>query len=537
MDAANASLAGALAVSFTVLRFVMLLLVAVFLLSGFFTVGPDEVAVRTRFGKIVSGPEGEVLTAEGGPYFRWPAPIGEVYRIPTITLSLKINESFVFRAAKNSGLPLNEIDQGERLSPEYDGSLLTADKSIVHARYEVQYKVLPEDAAKFIRHVASVADLDTATNDRTLIFKEADLLVRNAVEQAIVEDVAATPLDRFLRGGRSQQVQDAPLEDAPEPQPGAADEDTPSEGTVDGDRPADPADAAAQPEPREPQTGQETTPPELGEVERRNSEAQEVPDAGATPAPEQEDQIKLRAQEVLDELGSGITLVTVARTEQAVVSGVRGSMTLVQTESAVAQRELDAARTFRNDMLGGTAGPAYPAVLAVIDVYEEAYRLRDSNPQVFEHAQQSLRATFMGEPLGPVLVGLADAMPEGSTQGDRLRSLARTYPNSTISGSAGTVVRSASSRASSYLAALESDAESFERLLATYRDKPQLVKRSLLSNALREIFSNPDIETTFIPPGGQLRLQIGRDLQAAREEEQRAREERTERAARRVPQP
>ena len=146
-------------------------------------------------------------------------------------------------------------------------------------------------------------------------------------------------------------------------------------------------------------------------------------------------------------------------------------------------------------------------------------------------------ATLLYQPLGPVLVGLADAMPEGSTQGDRLRSLARTYPNSTISGSAGTVVRSASSRASSYLAALESDAESFERLLATYRDKPQLVKRSLLSNALREIFSNPDIETTFIPPGGQLRLQIGRDLQAAREEEQRAREERTERAARRVPQP
>src|SRR5688572_23916979 len=234
MDAANASLAGALSVSFAVLRIVMVLLILVFLFSGFFTVGADEVAVRTRFGKIVSGPEGEVLTPEGGPYFRWPAPVGQVYRIPTVTIPLAIDRAFVFRAARNSGQPLNEISQGERLQPEYDGSLLTSDKSIVHARYQVQYKILPEDAAKFVRNVASVADLNTAVDSRMLIFREADLLVSNAVEQAIVEDVAATPLDRFLQGGRSQRAQSpttmpAQGDDASQPPEGERPDGTPVE--------------------------------------------------------------------------------------------------------------------------------------------------------------------------------------------------------------------------------------------------------------------------------------------------------------------
>src|SRR5690606_37830850 len=201
-DAANASLAGALAVSFAVLRIVMVLLIVVFLFSGFFTVAPDEVAVRTRFGKIVPSDESEVLTAEGGPYFRWPAPIGQVYRIPTTTRELELSDSFVFAAARTSRQPLSELTDPGGLDPELDGALLTADKAIVHARYRVSYRVQPANAATFVRNVASVAHLDPATNDPSRLFAAADLLVENAVERAIVADVAATPLDRFLQGGR-----------------------------------------------------------------------------------------------------------------------------------------------------------------------------------------------------------------------------------------------------------------------------------------------------------------------------------------------
>lgn len=509
MDAANASLAGALSVSFAVLRIVMVLLIVVFLFSGFFTVAPDEVAVRTRFGKIISGPEGEVLSPEGGPYFRWPAPVGQVYRIPTVTIPLAIDKAFVFRAAINSGQALNEISQGERLQPEYDGSLLTADKSIVHARYQVQYKILPEDAAQFVRNVASVADLNTAVDPRMLIFREADRLVSNAVEQAIVEDVAATPLDRFLQGGRAQRSQ------APTTAPAA------------GDDAADQPPVGEQPDatPVEPVAGDQTPPPGEGGDDH---EGEDHEGEGLPPAGEQEDQIRVRAQEVLDRLGSGITIQSVSRTEQAVVSIVRNAMTLVAQQQAIADQMLNQATTFRNNTLVVSAGAAYPAVLAVIDVYEEAYRLRESNPEFFETTRQAVQDTFLGEPLGPILTGLADALPPESQQGDRLRSMARTYANARIEGSAGNLVRNASSRASSYVAALESDAQYFEKMLATYRQTPEFTRRSLFAQTLSAIFGSDGVETSFISPGSELRLRLNREREQQLEDEQRGREQRGE---------
>ena len=59
------------------------------------------------------------------------------------------------------------------------------------------------------------------------------------------------------------------------------------------------------------------------------------------PALEQEDQIRVKAQEVLDRLETGITIQSVARTEQAVVSSVRNAMTLVQQQQAVHRMQTD----------------------------------------------------------------------------------------------------------------------------------------------------------------------------------------------------
>lgn len=525
LDAANASLARALAVSFTVLRWVMVLLIAIFLASGFFTVAPDEVAVRTRFGQIIPGPEGEVLYPEGGPYFRWPAPVGQVYRIPTVPRLLRIDESFVFRAARGrqSTRPLIELSQGPRLDPEYDGALLTGDQSIVHARYEVSYQVRPEDAARFVRKVASVADLDNADVSRNVVFRLADRLVRNAVEQAVVEDVAGTPLDRFLQGGRSQPVapeaeQQQPADAMPPPQPSEADDASLST----------PEDVQPPQQPNSTEAGADAT----DESERLVDDEAQPAQEGAAAGTGIEDRVRVRAQQELDQLGCGITLVTVTRTEQVVVSSVAQVMNDVQLEINRAQNRRNDAARGRNIRLISAAGPAWEAVLAVIDYYEEAVRIGETEPENLARATQAMQATFAGEPLGPVLRSLAGSLPAESAQHTRLEALAQRHANGRLGGEAASLIGNAANESSSYVAALEAEALNFERMLATYQERPDLVRRRLLTTTLGKIFSNPEADTTFLAPGSDLSLQISRDRQAELQRETRDRAERLSEARR-----
>ena len=502
LDAANEALSRALAVSFNALRWIMLALIGVFLVSGFFTVSANEVAIRTRFGRIIPGPEGDVLHPEGGPYFRWPAPVGQVYRIPTATREVRIVDSFVFRAAHSrlggDETPLSELRQGPRLDPQFDGALLTGDQSIVHARYIVSYKIAPEDAAKFVRNVASLSHADTEAASST-IFTLADDLVRNAVEQAIIEDVAGTPLDRFLRGGRSS-TPDALPEEGAEPAPAEA---------------MPPADPEAE--------------PPVGEAE---PQPEPSPEAAIDPANSlisqggEEDRVRVKAQRVLEGLGSGITLVTVTRTEQMVASNVVNLNNAVAYELARARAIRNDAETQRNTALIATAGPAWEAILTIIDAYEEADRLRDSEPERFARAEQAILATFNGESLGPVIQGLASDLPEESPLRRRLDAALARHADERLRGQAGAKVTGAAAEASTYVATLEAEAVRFEAMLAINQERPDLVRQRLLTDTLRRIFSNPDSETTFLAPGANLRLLVNRERQAELEEEVRARTER-----------
>ena len=510
LDAANESLARALAVSFNALRWIMLVLIAVFLASGFFTVAADEVAVRTRFGRIVPGADGEVLYPEGGPYFRWPAPMGQVYRVPTTTRELRIEDSFVFRAAMSdrggAGRPLSEISQGPRLDPQYDGALLTGDQSIVHARYAVSYKILPENAARFVRNVASVDNIDTAATDRERVFRLADNLVRNVIEQAIVEDVAGTSLDRFLQGARSQSA-------GPTTAPSSSGEDEASGGTP----------AAEPPVPQPPAEAEQEPAADGANIEQQPEGGSSVVSQGG-----EEDRVRVKAQNVLDGLGSGVTLVTVTRTEQMVASNVVIFNNAVAFELARARAARNDAETKRNTELIGVAGPAWEAVLMVIDCYEEAHRLRESEPERFARAERGMEATFSGETLGPILQQLAADLPEDAELRKRLESAMTRYSNERLRGRAGATVSGTAAEASAYVAALEGEAVRFEAMLAIYRQRPELVRQRRLTDTMRQIFSNADAETSFLAPGANLRLLISRERQAELEEESQARARRFE---------
>src|SRR5512140_1296806 len=80
MDAGSEALSEALRSSFGIVKFVMFLLVCVFLASGFFTVGPQERAMIIRLGRPVG--EGEKALLGPGLHWSWPYPIDEYVKVP-----------------------------------------------------------------------------------------------------------------------------------------------------------------------------------------------------------------------------------------------------------------------------------------------------------------------------------------------------------------------------------------------------------------------------------------------------------------------
>ena len=74
-------LSNALKVSFILLKIIMVVLIGLFIASGFRTIGHDEQALVLRFGKIRGIGEERLL----GPGLKWvmPYPVDEIIRIPT----------------------------------------------------------------------------------------------------------------------------------------------------------------------------------------------------------------------------------------------------------------------------------------------------------------------------------------------------------------------------------------------------------------------------------------------------------------------
>src|SRR5689334_9828543 len=80
VDAGSEALTEALRSSFGIIKVVMVLLVVVFLGSGFFTVEPQEQAMIIRLGKPVG--EGQKALLGPGLHWSYPYPIDEYVKVP-----------------------------------------------------------------------------------------------------------------------------------------------------------------------------------------------------------------------------------------------------------------------------------------------------------------------------------------------------------------------------------------------------------------------------------------------------------------------
>jgi membrane protease subunit HflK len=159
-------------------RWVVVILLVLFLVSGITKIEPDSVGLMLRFGELQGASPGERVR-QPGLLLALPFPIDEVKTVPGKD---KEGEVLIDEVWK-------EITQDvttDTIDPVLEGYCLTADQNILQAKIAVKYKV--SDPVAF--------ELWMDKNDR-------EALLRDVVLAALVQTVAAWTMDDALRLQRS----------------------------------------------------------------------------------------------------------------------------------------------------------------------------------------------------------------------------------------------------------------------------------------------------------------------------------------------
>jgi modulator of FtsH protease HflK len=180
MDAGSQALAEALRSSFAIVKVVMVLLVVLFLASGFFTVGPQERAILLRFGRPVG--EGEKALLLPGLHWSLPYPIDESIKVSISGVQQVRSTVGWYAVTPEQELSGVEPPAGGPLNPIVDGYALTADANIIHTRAILTYRI--KDPIRYVFSFVNASNAVQNTLDNALLhaasrFKVDDILTRD----------------------------------------------------------------------------------------------------------------------------------------------------------------------------------------------------------------------------------------------------------------------------------------------------------------------------------------------------------------------
>ncbi|MBF95855.1 MAG: Modulator of FtsH protease HflK [Alphaproteobacteria bacterium MarineAlpha9_Bin4] len=153
--------------------FILAFLVLIFfwIVSGFYTISPEEQGVVLRFGKYTS-------ISSPGLNYHIPSPVEKVIKVPvTVTRSVEVG----FRG-QTGGNNVRNVDE--------ESLMLTGDENIVDINFVVQWFV--SDAAKYVFNI-----------------RDPEKNVKDSAESVMREVIGKTNIDFALAEGRDQVRQEA----------------------------------------------------------------------------------------------------------------------------------------------------------------------------------------------------------------------------------------------------------------------------------------------------------------------------------------
>lgn len=173
---------------------ILVAVVAVWLLTGFYTVRPNEVGLNLIFGRFVG------QTAPGLNY-NLPYPIGEVVK-PNVT---QVNRTEIgYRSVGNGGEPRDVLAES---------LMLTGDENIVDIDFDVQWQIDPANASDFVFNIADpegTIDSIAQSSMREVIGRrdiQAILTREQAEITAEVEELMQASLEQYGAGVLVRVVQ------------------------------------------------------------------------------------------------------------------------------------------------------------------------------------------------------------------------------------------------------------------------------------------------------------------------------------------
>ena len=200
MDAGSQALAEALRSSFAIVKVVMVLLVLLFLASGFFTVGPQERAILLRFGRPVG--EGEKALLMPGLHWSLPYPIDESIKVSISGLQQVRSSVGWYALTPEQELSGIEPPAGGPLNPIVDGYALTADANIIHARAILTYRI--NDPIRYVFNFVNASNAVQNAVDNALLY---------AASRFKVDDILTRDIAGFQEAVRRRATQLAEMQD------------------------------------------------------------------------------------------------------------------------------------------------------------------------------------------------------------------------------------------------------------------------------------------------------------------------------------
>ncbi len=181
--------------------------VAVWLLTGFYTVAPNQVGIETIFGRYV-GSKGEGLR------YNFPYPVGGVVK-PNVgqVNSIQIG----YRAGAGSQARLRDVPD--------ESLMLTGDENIVDLDFEVQWRVNPLKAADFVFNLQNPEGTIKAISEsamREVIGRRNIQAILTNEQSSVAQEVKETvqsSLDEYGAGVRIEVVQLVSVNPPPEVRP------------------------------------------------------------------------------------------------------------------------------------------------------------------------------------------------------------------------------------------------------------------------------------------------------------------------------
>ena len=151
---------------------IIIIIIIIWILSGIYTVAPNEVGAVKRFGKFV-------YTTTPGVHYRFPYPIESVLKVKVD----EVKKMEIGYMTVSMGPPVRYRDIPE------ESLMLTGDENIVSIQFILQYNI--KDAIKYLFDVRDVRET-----------------VKDASEAAMREVVGKTDIDEVLTVKKFQVQQD-----------------------------------------------------------------------------------------------------------------------------------------------------------------------------------------------------------------------------------------------------------------------------------------------------------------------------------------